>query len=458
MKQTKTLLAFLAVLTFTAKVYCQSPYDFSATAPSGQTLYYKIIDSTQVGVVHPNSSGSNSGYATGDLVIPDSVSYCGNTYTVTQLITHHFIQGAFTQCSTLTSVYIPNTVKNIGDYSFTYCNSLVSVHLPDSITYIGTETFKHCSSLPTITLGRFVTFINYGAFLQCSALTEIHSLNNVAPDISSGAFYSMPDSVAIYIPCGSTASYVSEWRIGRFTFIEEPGFVLDITASSNEHGSVEIVSEPTCDNPQAELLATANEGYHFDHWSNGSTDNPLTFTLTRDTAIVAYFENNAPDTIWRTVTVTTNAADVAEPYGSGIYADSSIVEIGYMMTDIGTQGGHWQFLGWSDGDSDNPRHILVTSDTAIVALFEWVADSTQGIDELLFFNSQFSIYPNPASMTVTVETDQSSMLTLTDAIGRECEQWKVENGKTTLDISPLSAGVYFVRLSTSPTIRKLIIR
>jgi len=96
--------------------------------------------------------------------------------------------------------------------------------------------------------------------------------------------------------------------------------------------------------------------------------------------------------------------------------------------------------------------------TAIVALFEWVADSTEGINELSIFNSQFSIYPNPASMTVTVETDQPSTLTLTDATGRECGQWKVGNGKTTLDISPLSAGVYFVRLSTSPTIRKLIIR
>ena len=61
-------------------------------------------------------------------------------------------------------------------------------------------------------------------------------------------------------------------------------------------------------------------------------------------------------------------------------------------------------------------------------------------------------------MTVTVETDQPSTLTLTDATGRKCGQWKVENGKTTLDIRPLPAGVYFIRLSTSPTIRKLIIR
>ena len=96
--------------------------------------------------------------------------------------------------------------------------------------------------------------------------------------------------------------------------------------------------------------------------------------------------------------------------------------------------------------------------TAIIALFEWVADSTEGINELSIFNSQFSIYPNPASMTVTVETDQPSTLTLFDATGRKCGQWKVENGKTTLDISTLPTGVYFVRLSTSPTIRKLIIR
>lgn len=165
-----------------------------------------------------------------------------------------------------------------------------------------------------------------------------------------------------------------------------------------------------------------------------------------------------PDTLWRTVTVTTNATHVAEPYGSGLYPDSSTVEIGYHLADTTIVGGHWQFLGWNDGPTDNPRHILVTSDTAIVALFQWVADSTTGINELSIFNSQFSIYPNPASMTVTVTTSQPSTLTLTSSTGRVCGQWKVAVGKATLDISPLPAGVYFLRLSTSPTIRKLIIR
>ena len=433
MKQIKTLLALLVALTFTAKVYGQSPYDFSATAPSGQTLYYKIIDSTQVGVVHPNNSGSNSEYASGDLIIPDSVSYCGNTYTVTQLITHHFIQGAFTQCSTLTSVYIPNTVKNIGDYSFTYCNSLVSIHLPDSITYIGTETFKHCSSLPTITLGRFVTFINYGAFLHCSALTEIHSLNNVAPDISSGAFYNMPDSVAIHIPCGSTASYVSEWGIGWLTFIEEPGFVLDITASSNEHGSVEIVSEPTCDNPQAELLATANEGYHFDHWSNGSTDNPLTFTLTGDTAIVAYF---SIDTF--TITATSNNEAMGTVEGGGVYA------YGDTITLTATANDGFYFSGWSitpgytEIVTTNPFILIAQDNYTAVAHFE--ADSTESITGVDARNAK--VYT--LGGRIVVEGAEGETVRIFDITGHSIRN------------NSLPAGVYLVKIGDRPA-RKVVV-
>ena len=61
-------------------------------------------------------------------------------------------------------------------------------------------------------------------------------------------------------------------------------------------------------------------------------------------------------------------------------------------------------------------------------------------------------------MTVTVETEQPSTLTLTDATGRMIADFKNLNSKFKIDVSSLTAGVYFVRLSTSPTIRKLIIR
>ena len=243
--------------------------------------------------------------------------------------------------------------------------------------------------------------------------------------------------------------------------IERSGYDLILQVNDAEMGWAEVQVEPTCAAP-AVITAIANTGYRFVAWNDGDTNAVRTLLLVSDTTFTAYFAPDTmpvpQDTLWRTVTVTTNVSSAAETYGSGFYVDSSTVEIGYMIIDTATTGGHWQFLGWNDGGTGNPRDILVTSDTAIVALFEWVADSIEGINELSIFNSHFSIYLNPASKTVTVETEQSSTLTLTDATGRECGRWKVENGKTTLDISPLSAGVYFVRLSTSPTIRKLIIR
>ena len=196
--------------------------------------------------------------------------------------------------------------------------------------------------------------------------------------------------------------------------------------------------------------SVAFAGCHFVRWSDNVTDMLRTITVISDTTLVAYFEANESDTLWRTVLVTTNGA--AETYGSGLYVDGSTVEIGYHLTDTTAVGGHWQFLGWDDGGTGNPRDILVTSDTAIVALFEW--DGTDGVDATS--NSCFTIFPNPASTMVTVETDRPSTLTLTDAIGRECGRWHVGCGKTTIDISPIPAGIYFVRLATSSTVRKLI--
>lgn len=218
------------------------------------------------------------------------------------------------------------------------------------------------------------------------------------------------------------------------------------------------------------ISATPFEGYHFEGWSmvpgyaNVVTDNPLTFTLTDDVTFTAYFAADSlptppPDTVWRTVSVTTNAADVVEPYGSGYYPDSSIVEVGYMMTDIATQGGHWEFLGWSDGGSGNPRHILVTSDTAIVAIFEWVSDTT-GIEEIENSRLKIEIYPNPASTDVTVHVSEPATLTVIDLQGRTVIPATPINSSFLIPHSSLPAGTYFVRVTSgkNSAVQKLIVK
>ena len=112
-------------------------YNFSAVAPTGQTLYYNISGSTVV-VTYPSSytnSGSYySGYTepSGDLEIPSSVTYNGTTYTVTSIGKY-----AFRCCRSLTSVTIPNSATSIGLEAFFNCSGLTSVTIPNSVTSIG---------------------------------------------------------------------------------------------------------------------------------------------------------------------------------------------------------------------------------------------------------------------------------------------------------------------------------
>ena len=205
------------------------------------------------------------------------------------------------------------------------------------------------------------------------------------------------------------------------------------------------------------VSAEPNPGYRFVVWSDSVTEATRQVSLRSDTSLTAYFEA-LPDTVWRTVSVAAEPADICETYGSGRYADGSTVEIGYLLVDTATSGGHWAFTGWSDGSTDNPRQIAVTSDTALVARFEWVADSTEGIGDSPTVAVDFDIYPNPATVSVTVQSTHPGSLVLMDVSGRVMTRWHVDSGKQTLPVGDLPRGVYFVRHEASRSVKKLIIQ
>lgn len=168
---------------------------------------------------------------------------------------------------------------------------------------------------------------------------------------------------------------------------------------------------------------------------------------------------HGPDTVWRTVTVSTNADGACETYGSGLYADSSTVEIGYTLADSVAEGGHWQFVGWSDGESDTPRNILVVSDTTVTALFQWVADSV-GISEFQAPTSDIRVHPNPTCGDVTVSVGQPSTVSVVDITGRTVIPPTPIISDLRLPTSDLPAGSYFVRFVSEheTAVRKLVVR
>ncbi len=87
--------------------------------------------------------------------------------------------GAFSRCG-LTNVSIPDSVTSIGDCAFYRCGSLTSVTIPVGITSIGNEAFWYCSSLTSITIPNSVKSIDAGAFCNCSSLTNVYYLGSMA--------------------------------------------------------------------------------------------------------------------------------------------------------------------------------------------------------------------------------------------------------------------------------------
>ena len=82
-------------------------------------------------------------------------------------------QMAFSGCSGLTSITIPNSLTSIGDYAFNGCSGLTSVTIPNSVTSIGYNAFSGCTGLTSVIIPNSVTSISSLAFQNCIGLTSV---------------------------------------------------------------------------------------------------------------------------------------------------------------------------------------------------------------------------------------------------------------------------------------------
>ncbi|MBR3805185.1 MAG: leucine-rich repeat domain-containing protein [Clostridia bacterium] len=122
--------------------------------------------------------------------IPNSVTSIGSS--------------AFRSCSLLTSVTIGSGVTSIGNYAFYGCSSLTSIEIPNSVTSIGTSAFENCDSLISVTIGSGVTSIGSSAFYDCDSLTSIEIPDSVT-SIGSSAFKDCSSLTSIEIPNSVTS-------------------------------------------------------------------------------------------------------------------------------------------------------------------------------------------------------------------------------------------------------------
>ena len=196
MKKVLHLAVWFTFLIYGNNVFA---YDFMAVAPSGQVLYYSYLGGSAVKLVAPCSGCYDkwSGYTkpSGNLVIPDSVTYNGDTRRVMSLD-----NSVFQNCDELTSVVIPNSVTTIGNSAFYGCSSITSLVFPDTIFTINYSTFEGCSSLTGFVIPNSVTFIGGDAFDGCTGLDSIYIPSSVT-FFGGGAFSGCTGLISLDIEC-----------------------------------------------------------------------------------------------------------------------------------------------------------------------------------------------------------------------------------------------------------------
>ena len=205
--RTATILLTLFLSMVGAQVRASDFHQFNA---DGITIYYKYInDSTEVEVVGVDD--------TSDLVIPEEVTYNGNTFQVTGIGDEVFQNrngltsvtlpsgvtsignNTFKDCTDLTAMTIPSLVTSIGEGAFYGCTGLTSITILDGVMSIAKETFRDCSNLVSIGLPAHLTSIGDYALSGCTSLTAI-DLPTSLTSIGENAFFGCTSLTAINLP------------------------------------------------------------------------------------------------------------------------------------------------------------------------------------------------------------------------------------------------------------------
>ncbi len=324
------------------------------------------------------------------ITIPESVTRIGSS--------------AFSGCTGLTSITIPNSVTSIGSSAFSGCTGLTVITIPyasenilngcsslstlvlngnkactssllygsssydirkqitsltttDDVTSIDSSAFSGCSNLETIELGANVQTIGDKAFSGCQNIYEIRVHASKVPNVAAetatsttdGTFRGVSKLAELYVPSESVKKYKIHPVWGLFNMITAIPYVVTLHCD-NVQGAVSGAGSYQA-NEQVRITASANEGYRFVQWSDGITTNPRTLVVASDTVLTAEFEAVAATEYTVSVSV------VADQHGTVQMTLQAVPDAGY------------QFSQWSDGNTANPRTIVVNENMTLRAMF-----------------------------------------------------------------------------------------
>ena len=302
--------------------------------------------------------------AVGDIVINDTVTYEGANYAVTGMA-----NAAFSGCNQLTSIVLPQTLRNLGREAFLECTNLTSCIIPDStITEIPFEAFLK-AGLIEFRVPEGVTYIEQRSFEQMPNLQRVHLANSVK-SLTSWSFYNlpalqdpiyndslfvlMPDSYqgAYTIPAGIQVIYKSAFygctKITSLTIpegvkrIEHYGLMFSLNAvikTLHLPASLEYVTPGAIFGGSLRKISVAEGNTHYTTWNN------MLMTINMDTVICCPAAINAAYTLPESVVHVAASA-------------FSVSAVDLTMTNVRSIG-EYAFEANSLGKYDSNRHYVI---------------------------------------------------------------------------------------------------
>ena len=337
---------------------------------SQSPLVFDLVGSSAYSVRAANTSIS------GNIEIPQT--YNGKPVVVIQ-------NSAFKDCSNVTSVLIPNSIKSIGINAFENCSNITETTIPEGVTLIGNNTFlgceklasvtfptsleniganafAGCTSLTSIVLPKNIQEIGANAFANCSTLSTIEVFGDTPATLKTGVF---PSSVSkIYVKPSLVATYKAAWaeykdKIVGFT---EHSITYNLNGGTN---SAKNISSFTKIDVPIKLYDPTKENADFLGWyatSDFSGENVTEITTASNVTLYARWDRKM------TITYVLNG---------GINSSANLSTITesmlpYSLMPASKQG--YAFVGWfiDEGLSEQTTAISAFGDITIYAAWEWV--------------------------------------------------------------------------------------